>query len=85
MASRNTTTKRVTVRLAPQTHAALEQAARAEGIALAQYLREAAFMRLAWELGLQRIRENPQLQSDVRLALHDLGRILANAGEGDHG
>lgn len=69
-------TRRVTVRLGALAHEALEGAASREGVALAQYLREAALMRLAWERGEETGATDPQLREDVRAHLHSLGRLL---------
>lgn len=43
----------MTIRLSKSVHAALEAEARYEGIALSQYVREAAIFRLGWERGLR--------------------------------
>jgi hypothetical protein len=46
--------RRVTVRFAVIAHRIVEEAAEREGVPLAQYVREAALMRVAWESGVAR-------------------------------
>ena len=41
--------RRVTVRFSPALHGLIERSAQAEGVTFAQYMREAAIMRAAWE------------------------------------
>lgn len=56
--------RRVTVRLSPATHAIVEAAAHREGVSFAQYMREAALLRTAWEHG--RAEDGDDLAAAVR-------------------
>lgn len=66
---------RVPVRFPPASHRMLTDAAAREGISLAEYVREAALMRMAWELGLQRAGGN--YPPAVREALAEIRAVLA--------
>lgn len=70
------TVRRISIRLGPLTHAALKRAARREGLSLAQYVTEAAIMRLAWELGEGSGGSDPRLRAEVRGLLRQLTTVL---------
>jgi hypothetical protein len=57
-------------------HAAAEEAAAREGLPLAQYIREAILIRIAWEIGVETGVRDPRIRDDVRLNLRDLARRL---------
>lgn len=48
-----TTSRRITVRLSPASHQLVARFAEAQGVSIAQYVREATLMRAAWEMGTE--------------------------------
>lgn len=69
---------RVTVRFTPTTHGVLQGHAADAGCSLAQWLREAALMRLAWERGLG-LGDNATATGMYERAVDELRRVMYEA------
>jgi hypothetical protein len=70
--------RRITVRLPTPVHDALSRNAAREGVSLAQYVREAALMRGAWEAGCAIGEEDA---AAIRAGVEELNRRLDRGGE----
>jgi hypothetical protein len=79
--SRKPRIRRLTVRLAGPVHRFVEEAAERQGVSLAQYVREAAIFRVAWEEGLRHA-DSPGV-GDLMRELRVLGQRLELAESED--
>lgn len=73
--------RRVTVRFTGPMHRSIEENAHRQGITIAQYIREAAILRQAWEDGIQMGRSS----DDWETFLGQLSRIRALMDRQQHG
>lgn len=71
-------TRRVTVRLPPTLHRIVEDSARREGVATAQYIREATLMRIAYEAGAKDRARPDTLWDGVRELERRVAGLLAD-------